>query len=132
MASEGRSIINRTKSIDDIYEQRDRIIRMAQGDRSRIDRASEIARRYVNNISQTREYAFDSQRPRERARQALSAARERGYTTAQQANADRGLTQMYGRYANDFFNERLERAYVPGQFGRQYSRSTYMRRRRNR
>lgn len=87
-----------------------------------------ISRRYVQNIQQTPEYAFDSLRPAERQRLASEAARQRGYVTAQQANADPELTRLYGQYTNDFFNERINGVRVPGQMSRRYSRSVYARR----
>lgn len=120
---------DRQKSINDIYAQRDRIIVGSQGNRSRIERASAIANRYVGNIRGTEENAFDRLRPAERQRTAIAEAMRRGYTTAQQANADPELRRRFGTYRNDFFNRYLAALYPWGEFDRPYSRNTYMRNR---
>lgn len=117
----------RVKSLKDIYEQRDRI---AAGSPERRELAARIAGDYVQNIKNTPEYAFDSLRLSDRQRLAMEAARQRGYTTAAQANADERLTRLYGRYTNDFFNEYLNGVRVHGQFGRGYPRSVYARKNR--
>ena len=120
---------DRGKSLNDIFAQRDRIIEGSQGNRSRIDRAMAISRQYVNNIRNTDENAFDRLRPQERARIAVEEARRRGYTTAEQANADRELRRRYGTYRNDFFNRYLESINPWGEFNRPYTRIQYTRNR---
>ena len=118
---------DRAKSLNDIYAQRDRIIRGSQGNSSRIKQAVAIANGYARNIRGTAEYAFDSLPLQDRVNVAVEQARQKGYTTAAQANADEELTRIFGKYRNDFFNERISGAIVPGTFSRRYPRSVYMR-----
>ena len=124
----GRSQRDRAKSLNDIYAQRDRIIRGSQGNSSRINQAVAIANGYARNIQGTAQYAFDSLPLQDRVNVAVQQARQKGYTTAAQANADEELTRIFGRYRNDFFNTRIGGAIMPGTFSRQYPRSVYARR----
>ena len=121
----GRASAQRKKSLNDIYEQRNRIVAGSQGNPQRIARAIGLAMKYTENIKKTKEYAFDDQRYEKRVAEAVSAAWKKGYTTAAQANKDKSLTKKYGTYTNDFFNERLTGVYPVGMYDRQYSRRTY-------
>ena len=115
---------DRMKSVNDIYAQRDRIVRGSQGN------AGQIANRYARNIYDTPEYAFDRLPIQQRVNEAVAEARRRGYTTAAQANADEELVRRYGRFAGDFFGRGIARAILPGSMSRAYSRSVYARNRR--
>lgn len=121
---------DRMKSVNDIYAQRDRIVRGSQGNPARINLAGQIANRYARNIYDTPEYAFDRLPIQQRVNEAVAEARRRGYTTAAQANADEELVRRYGRFAGDFFNQGIARAILPGSMSRAYSRSVYARNRR--
>ena len=132
MSSEPRKVIaevGRAKSMNDIYEQRDRIIAGSQGNRSRIERAANIARTYASNIAATEQFRLDMRPQSERVAEAVAEARRRGYTTAQEANADKELKDRYGTFQNDFFGTRIPGVFIPENrrlMGRPYSRSVYM------
>ena len=121
----GGASIGKKKSLNDIYEQRNRIVAGSQGNPQRIARAIGLAKKYTENIKKTKEYAFDVQRYEKRFAEAMEAARAKGYVTAAQANKDKKLTKKYGTYSNDFFNERLAMVYPVGMYEREYSRRTY-------
>lgn len=122
--SEPRNI--REKSLNDIYNQRDRLISMANGNRSRIERIMAISNRYANNIKRTREWAYDSLPASQRAQEAFAAARKKGYTTVERANADKRLTRKYGRFGGNSLNGGVPPSIVlPSQYNRKYSSKTY-------
>ena len=122
----------RSKSLNDIYNQRDRIIMGSQGNDTRIARASAIARAYADNIQSTEQFALDMRPQSVRVAEAVAEARRRGYTTAQEANADEELRDRYGVFQNDFFGTSLNGVFIPENrrlMGRPYSRSVYTRNR---
>lgn len=125
-------VVGREKSLNDIYNQRDRAIAAANGDRARIERISEITSRYAGNIRQSEEYAFDRLPLNQRAREAFAAARAKGYKTGEEANQDKELTRRYGRFEGQLGGAFPATVTLPGLFGRKYSQNTYMGRRNNR